>query len=236
MIVYVSGKYTGKTVEETEQNIAEARKVAIDLWHNGYVALCPHLNTAGFEADCNATYEDYITGDLELLSRCDAMVLCPNWKSSTGAKIEVEYAKEHSIPYCEYPDFPKLVRSNTQDHYFLNSLMAMYRTYLKKSRDYSTANILGTGQIGVTVRLWDKMARLLNLMGFNLKVETCEFVKPKAANCESLDDTLLDMANYALIFKQLRQGKWGDSQPYPIPDIKATQEIHKQLAVEHKNN
>ena len=217
MIIYISGKYTGATPEETKQNIEDARIVAIYLWNEGYVALCPHLNTANFEKDCAADYQDYLVGDLELLSRCDAMVLLPDWKRSSGACIEVAYAKEHGIPIYEGSEMPNLIKSNTQDHYFLNQLMGMYRTYLKKSRDYSTANILGTGQIGVTVRLWDKMARLLNLMGFNLKVQTCEYTAVKAPNNESVDDNLLDLANYALIFKLLREGKWGDSSPIEVP-------------------
>jgi len=216
MIIYISGKYTGGTPKETDQNIAAARKVAVELWNMGYVALCPHLNTANFEKDCGVPYAQYLSGDLELLSRCDAILLLEGWRGSSGACIERQYALEHEIPIFSTLNYPKLIEPNTQDHYFLSQLMAMYRTYLKKSRDYSTANILGTGQIGVTVRLWDKMARLLNLMGFKLKVETSEYVQPNKPNCESIDDSLLDMANYALIFKLLRANKWGNSEPYQI--------------------
>jgi nucleoside 2-deoxyribosyltransferase len=208
MIIYISGKYTG-TPEEIKQNIEAARKVAVELWNEGYTALCPHLNTAHFENDCSATYEDYIQGDLELLSRCDAMVLCPNYKSSTGAKIEIEYAKEHGIPIYEYPKLPELIKSIEQDHHFINTLMAMYRMYLKKSRDYSTANILGTGEVGLVTRLWDKMARLMNLTGFELKVETCEYKAPKAPKNESVMDTYSDLANYAVIGQLLKKGQWG---------------------------
>jgi hypothetical protein len=59
------------------------------------------------------------------------------------------------------------------------------------------------------VRLWDKMARLLSLEGFNIEVKFLGYTGPKAARNESLDDTLIDLANYAIILKLLREGNWG---------------------------
>ena len=47
---YVAGPYSsssnGRSVED---NIIAARDLAVWLWENGFVALCPHMNTAGFE-------------------------------------------------------------------------------------------------------------------------------------------------------------------------------------------
>ncbi len=213
MIIYISGKYTGKTLEETNENIEYAKKVAIYLWDRGYVALCPHTNSPHAESECSATYDDYLNGDLELLSRCDAIVMLSNWNFSNGAKVELEFAKANNIPIFYYPDnMPTLVKTNEQDMSFISQLMSMYRTYLGKSRDYSPMNILGTGELGVCVRLWDKVARLLNLIGFKIEVKQSEFKKAQKPNNESIDDTLLDMANYAIIFKLLRDNKWGNTK------------------------
>ena len=224
MIIYVSGKYTGKTPKETNKNIAEAKAVAIELWNKGFTALCPHLNTANFEdSECHATYKDYLRGDIELLSRCDAMVLCKGWQESNGALLEVEFAKNNNIPIYEYPNMPLLLETTNQDLQFASQLMIMYRVYLRKSRDYSTANILGTGEIGVCVRLWDKMARLMNLTGFELKVEQCEYEKVKIPNYESIIDTCLDMANYSIIGILLKNHKWGDQTQYSIGENAKTE-------------
>ena len=103
MIIYISGKYSGSIAE----NIKEARKVAIEVWESGHVALCPHLNTAHFEEDCKLEYDDYIKGDLILLERCDAILMLEGWEESQGAQIELQYAEKLGLPVYYYPDIPK---------------------------------------------------------------------------------------------------------------------------------
>lgn len=93
-IVYISGKYSGKERQEIEDNIQTARIAAKNVWELGMTALCPHLNTCHFEEICNCKYEDYINGDLILLTKCDGIYLLPNWEQSSGAKIEHQYAKD----------------------------------------------------------------------------------------------------------------------------------------------
>ena len=85
MIGYVSGPYSGDGPDDIADNINNARIVARALWEAGHVALCPHLNTAHFEQDCDAKYDDYIKGDLELILGCDFVVMIPGWESSKGA-------------------------------------------------------------------------------------------------------------------------------------------------------
>jgi len=102
LLCYVAGPYRGNVTH----NIDEARKVAIALWEHGHIALCPHLNTAHFELCCNVADEVYLEGDLVMLSRCDAMVLVPDWQSSIGTVLEFNYAKKKGIPVYEFPDMP----------------------------------------------------------------------------------------------------------------------------------
>lgn len=85
----------------------------------------------------------------------------------------------------------------------------MYQVHLDKNADYSPANILATGEIGLATRLWDKMARLLNLVGFRIEIASARYEEPREPKNESVDDTLMDMAVYAIIGKLLREGVWG---------------------------
>ena len=85
----------------------------------------------------------------------------------------------------------------------------MYQVHLDKNADYSPANILGTGEIGIVVRMWDKMARLMNLLGFEIEVNFVGYREPKDAKNESVDDTFMDMAVYSIIAQLYRKGKWG---------------------------
>lgn len=41
----------------------------------------------------------------------------------------------------------------------------LYRVHLDKNQDYSPSNIIITGMPGALVRMWDKIARIFNLMG-----------------------------------------------------------------------
>jgi len=64
-----------------------------------------------------------------------------------------------------------------------------------KQNDYGKDNILGFGEQGLVVRLWDKINRLKNLVWHN--------TRPKN---ESVEDTLNDIAGYAIIGLMLRKG------------------------------
>lgn len=101
-VIYIAGKYSGITHDgnsyiEISKNILEARAAAVSIWQAGAVALCPHLNTAHFEIDCSNDAELFYQGDLELLSRCDAVLLLPNWNVSTGAVKEKLFADKKGM-------------------------------------------------------------------------------------------------------------------------------------------
>jgi hypothetical protein len=71
---------------------------------------------------------------------------------------------------------------------------------IRKNHDYGPENIGALGERGIYVRIWDKVARLKTLLWDN---------KDPAVKDESIDDTIRDLANYAIIMLVLRRGKWG---------------------------
>ena len=66
----------------------------------------------------------------------------------------------------------------------------------RKQRDYGSRNISEFGEIGILMRVWDKICRLKNLM------------RKENPKNESIDDSWLDMANYAIIAILVRRGIW----------------------------
>ena len=82
MKVYLSGKITGDTGYRQK-----FEAVQNELTSYGYVVFNPAVLPDGFE------YEDYMSLDLLILSRCDAIYLLRDWKNSPGAKRELEEAK-----------------------------------------------------------------------------------------------------------------------------------------------
>jgi nucleoside 2-deoxyribosyltransferase len=95
-VIYIAGKYRGPNAWAIEQNIRAAEEVAARVWAMGMVALCPHANSR--HMDGVATDEVFLDGTMELLRRCDAVVLVPNWRDSAGARAEVEEADRLGLP------------------------------------------------------------------------------------------------------------------------------------------
>ncbi len=92
-IIYVSGRYRAKTLLGKLWNIWKARRAAQRLWEDGWVVICPHLNTAMFNEK-----HPYIAGDCEIIKRCcDAIYMLENWEKSEGAQIELATAKIKGI-------------------------------------------------------------------------------------------------------------------------------------------
>ena len=73
----------------------------------------------------------------------------------------------------------------------------------------SPANILGAGNIGIVTRMWDKVARLMNLTGFKIEISSSKFEAPKKPKNESIADTVKDLAVYAIIYTIYQNGDWG---------------------------
>jgi hypothetical protein len=71
---------------------------------------------------------------------------------------------------------------------------------IKKHHDYGPYNIAhapGGAMNGLIVRMHDKMTRLENL-----------HYKKDTPNYESFEDTLIDLANYAIIGLLVQRGQW----------------------------
>jgi len=71
---------------------------------------------------------------------------------------------------------------------------------LKKQQDYGPFNIAhapGGAMNGLRVRMHDKLARLNNLVDTG-----------NTPNYESVEDTLIDLANYAIIGLLVQRGQW----------------------------
>lgn len=97
-VAYVAGPYRGKNINEVVENIRKAETIAKELWKKGYVALCPHKNSALLDGIVDD--QVFLEGGLELLKRCDLLVLDNNskWEDSGGTIDEIYFAIKHNIP------------------------------------------------------------------------------------------------------------------------------------------
>jgi hypothetical protein len=96
LVVYVAGPYRSPSNWTIHCNIFRAEALAFKVWEAGMSALSPHLNTAHFQ---NSLPDNvWLEGDLEMLSRCDALLCAPGWEDSKGTLAEIEFARKRCIP------------------------------------------------------------------------------------------------------------------------------------------
>ena len=94
-VFYIAGPYRADTPRGIVENIRKAESVALKYWLQGHAVICPHKNTALF--DGAAPDHVWLDGDLEILGRCDAIVMMEGWSESKGAIAELAYAKRQGL-------------------------------------------------------------------------------------------------------------------------------------------
>lgn len=103
-VFYIAGPYRADTERGVVENIRAAESVSIEVWEAGHIALCPHLNSRLMGGICDD--EVFLDGAIELMKRCDAVVLVPGWGKSKGTIAEIEIAIKSNMPiYLRYDKF-----------------------------------------------------------------------------------------------------------------------------------
>jgi nucleoside 2-deoxyribosyltransferase len=101
-VVYVAGPYRAPTRAGVELNIHAARKLGAIAAEKGCAPLIPHSNTSHFDEYLPAAGDKFwLDATLELLRRCDAVVLCPGWARSNGTLAEISEARRLKLPIFE---------------------------------------------------------------------------------------------------------------------------------------
>lgn len=97
-VVYVAGPFSDDDrIHGVERNVLKASEVALKLWRHGFAVICPHKNTSGFQHS-ELPNEIFYEGDLEILRRCDYVMMIEGYAKSEGAMREYHLAKELGIP------------------------------------------------------------------------------------------------------------------------------------------
>lgn len=90
MVIYIAGKMKGLPDLGREKFDAAAKK----LRDEGHIVLNPAELPVGMPSD------RYMPICLEMVKQADAVYALDNWKYSTGAKIEVQFARYQGKPVC----------------------------------------------------------------------------------------------------------------------------------------
>lgn len=95
-VIYIAGPFRGKTAWDVECNIRAAECVGLKVAKLGAIPLIPHSMFRYWNGQINDQF--WIDGTLELLSRCDAVLMMPDWQSSAGSQGERNWAINHGVP------------------------------------------------------------------------------------------------------------------------------------------
>lgn len=74
----------------------------------GFAVISPVNNSDWNGKEAEFSHEDWLKMDLELLERCDILVLGYKWEQSKGALKEKEFAEENNIPVIEWQYLPDI--------------------------------------------------------------------------------------------------------------------------------
>jgi hypothetical protein len=90
---------------------------------------------------------------------------------------------------------------------FRTILDGLYKLFLDKGREYGVNNVRAMGPLGLSLRMFEKVIRILNLLGWNPWTGT--FTKNvKDPKFGSVEKECEDIANIAIITQILAKGKW----------------------------
>jgi len=95
-LIYVAGPFRASNAWAIEQNIRRAEELALEVWRAGFACVCPHSNTIFYQGVL--PNETWLLGDLEIVRRCDGVILAPGWEHSEGSRGEILEAQKNNIP------------------------------------------------------------------------------------------------------------------------------------------
>ncbi len=95
-VIYIAGPFRASNAWDIEKNIRRAEEAALEVWRMGAAVVCPHTNTRFFQGA--APDHVWLSGDIEILKRCDAVLLIDGWERSTGARAEKRAAEVAALP------------------------------------------------------------------------------------------------------------------------------------------
>jgi len=94
---YLSGPMSGETALIRNRNRFQALEVSHQLWEAEVLHYCPHANSPQIGAT-DVGYESWMCMDLEVLRRCDWILMTGDWASSEGCRREFNVAQSLRIP------------------------------------------------------------------------------------------------------------------------------------------
>ena len=95
-LIYVAGPFRASSSWGIELNVRRAEALGLEVALAGAMPVIPHKNTQHFHGIGADGF--WLEGALEIMRRCDAVIVVPNWEDSPGTQGEVREAEKRGQP------------------------------------------------------------------------------------------------------------------------------------------
>lgn len=92
LIVYVAGPFYGPSDWDRQENIRRARVAGLEVARMGCYPFVPHSNTCYYFGTLPESF--WVDGCLEMVARCDSILVLPGYLESKGTQLEMARATE----------------------------------------------------------------------------------------------------------------------------------------------
>lgn len=99
---YIAGPYRAPTPYAVERNIRAAEAMILPVADLGLVPVVPHLMFRSHDGALPDAW--FLAATLEIMRRCDAVLLLPTWQESSGAMAERNEAIRIGLPVFDSMD------------------------------------------------------------------------------------------------------------------------------------
>jgi len=86
-VIYIAGPFRADNAWAVEQNIRKAESLGMAVAKMGHAYLCPHTNSRFFDGTITDKY--WLEMTMELMRRCDAVLVAPEYQGSEGTEGEI---------------------------------------------------------------------------------------------------------------------------------------------------
>jgi len=127
-VIYIAGPFRAANAWLVAENVHRAEQAAHEVVKLGAMPLTPH--SIGARMDGTATAQFWISGTLELMRRCDAVLVLPGYGNSEGTKGEIAEAERMKLPiflpHC-FGDGEHTFNDYTKDRFYDRREYALQR-------------------------------------------------------------------------------------------------------------
>ncbi len=104
-LIYLASPYSSRSAYVMRNRYETVCKITAELIWYDYTVFSPIVSSACLDQITEISYERWIELDLQILRRCDALVVLtlPGWEQSEGVATEIKEAEKLNLP-IRYPN------------------------------------------------------------------------------------------------------------------------------------